>query len=53
MAERRTNMPMSSAGILGMGSNMELSGLKISPYVLVGIGALFILVVHVASRLQG
>ncbi|MEW6528434.1 MAG: hypothetical protein AB1391_00950 [Candidatus Micrarchaeota archaeon] len=49
--EKKVAMPMSSAGIFGIGSNMELAGIKISPKT-VFVGALiFIFVIKIADKL--
>ena len=53
MADKKVMMPMSSAGILGVGSNMELSGIKMSPKAVL-VGALvFIFVVKIADKMLG
>ncbi len=44
-------MPMSSAGILGISSNMELSGIKISPIIVLAGALIFIFAVKMADRL--
>ncbi len=51
MASNKVMMPMSSAGILGVGSNMELEGIKVSPKVILALALVFIFVVKVADRL--
>ncbi|MDD5337288.1 MAG: preprotein translocase subunit Sec61beta [Candidatus ainarchaeum sp.] len=43
-------MPMSSAGILGVGSNMELAGIKVSPKVVLAGALIFIGVVKIADK---
>ncbi len=48
--EKKVMMPMSSAGILGIGSNMELAGIKISPKMVLVGALLFILVVKIADK---
>ncbi len=44
-------MPMSSAGILGIGSTEELAGIKISPQMVLAGALIFIFLVKIADRL--
>lgn len=43
-------MPMSSAGILGIGSNMELAGIKVSPKVVFAGALIFIFIVKIVDK---
>ncbi|MBU0586116.1 preprotein translocase subunit Sec61beta [Candidatus Micrarchaeota archaeon] len=47
---RSTMMPMSSAGILGMGSNMELEGIKITPQLVLGVALVFVIGVKILDH---
>jgi preprotein translocase subunit Sec61beta len=51
--EKKTMMPMSSAGILGVGSNMELSGIKVTPQIVLALSLIFIFIVVIASKVLG
>ncbi len=51
MATNKIMMPMSSAGILGIGSNMELAGIKVSPKAIVAGALIFIFMVKIADKL--
>ncbi|VVB98339.1 Uncharacterised protein [uncultured archaeon] len=51
MASNKVMMPMSSAGILGIGSNMELAGIKVSPNIILALALLFIFAVKIADKL--
>ena len=47
--QEKVSMPMGSAGIIGFSSDMEISGLKVDPKVIV-IGALiFALLIKIAG----
>lgn len=48
---KQTMMPMSSAGILGIGSNMELEGIKMNPQTVLIVALAFIFIVKIADRL--
>lgn len=48
---KKLMMPMSSAGILGVGSNMELAGIKMSPKAVFAGALIFIFVVKIADKL--
>ncbi len=50
MVSKKAMMPMSSAGILGVGSNMELSGIKLTPQMVLAIALIFIFTVKVADK---
>lgn len=45
----RITMPMSSAGILGMSADMEISGIKIDPRAVIVATVIFVLIVKVAG----
>lgn len=46
-------MPMSSAGILGVGSNMELNGIKLTPQIVLAVALVFIFTVKIVDRILG
>lgn len=50
MAEKKIMMPMSSAGILGIGSNIELEGIKVDPKVILVGALIFIFIVKIADK---
>lgn len=50
MAEKKVMMPMASAGILGIGANMELEGIKIDPRIVLAVALAFIFVVKLADK---
>ena len=47
---KQVMMPMSSAGILGVGSNMELAGIKVSPKFVLAAALAFIFVIKIADK---
>lgn len=47
----KISMPMTSAGILGIGSNMELAGIKVGPKAVLAGTLIFIFVVKIADKL--
>jgi preprotein translocase subunit Sec61beta len=51
MASSKAMMPMSSAGILGIGSNMELAGIKVSPKIILVLALAFIFAVKIADKI--
>lgn len=51
MASIKTIMPMSSAGIFGIGSSMELAGIKIGPKTVFLGAIIFILIVKIADKI--
>lgn len=50
MSDKKVMMPVSSAGILGVGSNMELTGFKVSPQMILAAALIFIFVVKIADK---
>lgn len=49
MASNKVAMPMSSAGIVGMSSDMKIEGKEMDPkIVIIGI-ALLVVIVHIAA----
>lgn len=52
MATQKVMMPTTSAGILGIGSNMELAGIKISPKTVLVVALIFIFIVKLVDKLQ-
>lgn len=51
MSSGKVMMPMSSAGILGIGSNMELAGIKMGPKAVLAGALIFIFIVKIADKL--
>jgi preprotein translocase subunit Sec61beta len=47
----KISMPVSSAGILGLSPDMETSGIKIDPRVVVTAAIVFVLIVKIADVL--
>ncbi len=53
LKSEKVSMPVSSAGILSLGSDMELSGIKIDPKVIIITVVLFVLIIKVTTVLVG
>lgn len=53
MSLKRTNlsMPMTSAGIVGLGSDMELSGIKMDPRSFIIAVAILVAVIKISGYL--
>lgn len=49
MASNKVAMPMSAAGIVGMSSDMKISGREIDPKIILVAVVLLVITVHVAS----
>ena len=45
----RVSMPMGSAGIIGMGSDVEIEGIKVDPKVIIMGIMIFVAIVKIAS----
>lgn len=49
--QKKIMMPMTGAGILGIGSNIELAGIKMSPKTVLAAALIFIFIVKIADVL--
>ncbi len=49
MASSSVRMPMASAGIIGIGSDVELGGIKIDPRAFIIATLIFVVVVKLAT----
>jgi preprotein translocase subunit Sec61beta len=49
MASNKVAMPMSSAGIVGMSSDMKISGKEMDPKIIIVAIVLLVVIVHIAS----
>ena len=49
MAQERISMPMASAGILGVSSDMKIAGIEIDPKAIVAFTLIFVFVVKLAD----
>ena len=51
--QERVSMPMTSAGIIGVSSDLQISGIQIDPRNIIVATALFIILVKVGSVVLG
>ncbi len=51
MSKKSVAMPMTGAGIIGLGGEKELSGIKIDPKIIIGVSILLILTIKILDKL--
>lgn len=49
MASNKVSMPMSSAGIVGMSSDIKIGGREIDPKMVIAAVFLLVVIVHIAG----